>query len=107
MWEGIYWRFHYMDQARSGGLYNDFMGGNHGAELASRGKSKSYSMASILTHNFVLGENETACESITSLATAYQKEYLTKDGVLNKFVSMANFCAQNTQFPRRRLKNSL
>ena len=107
MWEGIYWRFHYMDQARSGGLYNDFMGGNHGAELASRGKSKSYSMASILTHNFILGENETACESITSLATAYQKEYLTKDGVLNKFVSMANFCAQYTQFPRRRLKNSL
>lgn len=107
MWEGIYWRFHYMEQARSGGLYNNFLGGNHGAELASRGKSKSYSMASVLTHNFVLGENETACESITSLATAYQKEYLTKDGVLNKFVSMANFCAKNTQFPRRRLKNSL
>lgn len=107
MWEGIYWRFHYMEQARSGGLYNNFMGGNHGAELASRGKSKSYSMASVLTHNFVLGENATACQSITSLATAYQKEYLTKDGVLNKFVSMANFCAKNTQFPRRRLKNSL
>ena len=107
MWEGIYWRFHYMEQARSGGLYNNFLGGNHGAELASRGKSKSYSMASVLTHNFVLGENKTACESITSLATAYQKEYLTKDGVLNKFVSMANFCAKNTQFPRRRLKNSL
>ena len=64
-------------------------------------------MASVLTHNFVLGENATACQSITSLATAYQKEYLTKDGVLNKFVSMANFCAKNTQFPRRRLKNSL
>lgn len=107
MWEGIYWRFHYMEQARSGGLYNNFMGGNHGAELASRGKSKSYSMASVLTHNFVLGESATACQSITSLATAYQKEYLTKDGVLNKFVSMANFCAKNTQFPRRRLKNSL
>lgn len=107
MWEGIYWRFHYMEQARSGGLYNNFLGGNHGAELASRGKSKSYSMASVLTHNFVLGENKTACESITSLATAYQKEYLIKDGVLNKFVSMANFCAKNTQFPRRRLKNSL
>lgn len=53
-------------------------------------------MASILTHNFVLGENKTACESIISLATAYQKEYLIKDGVLNKFVSMANFCAQHT-----------
>ncbi len=107
MWEGIYWRFHYMEQARSGGLYNDFLGGNHGAELASRGKSKSYSMASILTHNFVLGENSTACEEIVSIATAYQKEYLTKDGVLNKFVSMANFCAEHTQFPRRRLKSSL
>ena len=107
MWEGIYWRFHYMEQARSGGLYNDFLGGNHGAELASRGKSKSYSMASILTRNFVLGENSTACEEIVSIATAYQKEYLTKDGVLNKFVSMANFCAEHTQFPRKRLKSSL
>ncbi len=107
MWEGIYWRFHYMEQARSGGLYNDFLGGNHGAELASRGKSKSYSMASILTHNFVLGENSTACEEIVSIATAYQKEYLTKDGVLNKFVSMANFCSEHTQFPRKRLKSSL
>lgn len=107
MWEGIYWRFHYMDQARSGGLHNDFLGGNHGAELASRGKSKSYSMASILAHNFILGENSTACEEIVSIATAYQKEYLTKDGVLNKFVSMANFCAEHTQFPRKRLKSSL
>ena len=69
--------------------------------------SKSYSMASILTHNFVLGENSTACEEIVSIATAYQKEYLTKDGVLNKFVSMANFCAEHTQFPRKRLKSSL
>ena len=43
MWEGIYWRFHYMEQARSGGLYNDFLGGNHGAELASRGKAFAYS----------------------------------------------------------------
>jgi hypothetical protein len=53
-------------------------------------------MASVLTHNFILGENKIASNSITSLATAYQKEYLIKDGVLNKFVSMANFCAQYT-----------
>lgn len=107
MWEGIYLRFHYIDQSRKGGLYNDFKGGQHGAELASRGKSKSYSMASVLAHNFILGENATACKSIASIATAYQKEYLTKDGVLNKFISMANFCAKNTQFPRKRLKQSL
>lgn len=42
-WEGVYLRFHYIEQARSGGLYNDWKGGNHGAELASRGKAFAYS----------------------------------------------------------------
>lgn len=106
-WEGIYWRFHCLDQASNGGLYNDFEGGQHMAELASRGKGKSYSLASILNHIFVVGENEEAHEKVKGIVTAYQKEYLTKDGVLNKFVDMANFCATNTQFPRKRLKNSL
>lgn len=69
--------------------------------------SKSYSMASILAHNFIFGESRKACKDTRSLVTAYQKEYLTKDGTLNKFVSMIDFCAQNTQFPSRRLKNSL
>lgn len=98
-WEGIYWRFHCIDQASNAG--------KHYAELASRGKSKSYSLASILSHIFILGENEEAHEKVKGIVTAYQKEYLTKDGVLNKFVDMANFCATNTQFPRKRLKNSL
>lgn len=106
-WEGIYWRFHCLDQASNGGLYNNFDGGQHMAELASRGKGKSYSLASILNHIFVVGENEEANEKVKGIVTAYQKEYLTKDGVLNKFVDMANFCATNTQFPRKRLKNSL
>lgn len=106
-WEGIYWRYHCLDQASNGGLYNNFGGGQHMAELASRGKGKSYSLASILNHIFVVGENEEAHEKVKGIVTAYQKEYLTKDGVLNKFVDMANFCATNTQFPRKRLKNSL
>lgn len=106
-WEGIYWRFHYKEQSRNGGLYNDFEGGQHCAELASRGKGKSYSLASILSKNFILGVNQTAHTKVTSVVTAYQKEYLTKDGVLNKFISMADFIADNTEFPRRRLKNSL
>lgn len=106
-WEGIYWRFHCLDQASNGGLYNNFEGGQHMAELASRGKGKSYSLASILNHIFIVGENEEAHEKVKGIVTAYQKEYLTKDGVLNKFVDMANFCATNTQFPRKRLKNSL
>lgn len=106
-WEGIYWRFHCLYQASNGGLYNNFEGGQHMAELASRGKGKSYSLASILNHIFVVGENEEAHEKVKGIVTAYQREYLTKDGVLNKFVDMANFCATNTQFPRKRLKNSL
>lgn len=106
-WEGIYWRFHCLDQASNGGLYNNFEGGQHMAELASRGKGKSYSLASILNHIFVVGENKDAHEKVKGIVTAYQREYLTKDGVLNKFVDMANFCATNTQFPRKRLKNSL
>lgn len=98
-WEGVYWRFHYIEQASQEG--------KHCAELASRGKSKSYSLASILSHIFILGENEEAHDKVKGIVTAYQKEYLIKDGVLNKFIDMANFCAANTQFPRRRLKSSL
>ena len=98
-WEGIYWRFHYIEQASNAG--------KHCAELASRSKGKSFSLASILAHLFILGENETAHEKVTGIVTAYQKEYLTKDGVLNKFVDMVNFCASHTQFPRKKLKDSL
>jgi hypothetical protein len=106
-WEGIYLRFHYIEQARWGGMYNDFEGGNNGAELASRGKSKSFCMASILDHNFVIGENAEAKSNVVSIVTAYQKTYLdSNDGLFNKAVPMADFQAVNTQFPRRRLISS-
>lgn len=68
--------------------------------------SKSYSLSSILSHNFTLGINSTAHHKTTSIVTAYQKEYLTKDGVLNKFVTNIDFLADNTQFPRKRLQSS-
>lgn len=67
----------------------------------------SYSLASILSHIFILGENREAKEKVKGIVTAYQKEYLIKDGVLNKFLDMANFCASTTQFPRKRLKDSI
>lgn len=57
-WEGVYLRFHYLEQARNGGLYNQFKGGNHAAELARRGCGKSFGLASIMSHNFILGENQ-------------------------------------------------
>lgn len=106
-WEGVYWRFHYIHQGYYGGKYNDNKGGNHGAELAARGRGKSYSMSSILAHNFVVGVNEIANNKTNSIVTAYQKEYLVKDGVLNKFITNIDFLAENTQFPRKRLQASM
>ena len=38
VWEGVYLRAHYQDQARKGGIYNNFEGGQHAGEIASRGK---------------------------------------------------------------------
>lgn len=106
-WEGIYLRFHYLEQARRGGLFNSFKGGQHCIELARRGCSKSFSLASIMAHNFVLGENSQANKRTMTVLTAYQKEYLAgKDGTLNKFTPMIDFVSQHTQFPRKRLKNS-
>jgi len=107
-WEGIYWRFHYLEQARRGGLYNDFKGGQHCAELSRRGCSKSFSLAAIMSKNLVLGENSKSNKRTMTVLTAYQKEYLAgKDGTLSKFLPMLDFQALNTEFPRRRLKDSL
>lgn len=99
MWEGIYLRYHYQHIAR--------MNGHHGIELARRGCSKSFSLASMMAHNFVLGENPEAKKRVTTVLTAYQKEFLAdKDGTLSKFEPMINFVAENTEFPRLRLRSS-
>lgn len=98
-WEGIYWRFHYLDQARNAG--------SHAIELARRGCSKSYSLAAIMAHNLILGENEEVKRRVTTILTAYQKEYLAdKDGTLSKFEPMVGFVRENTEFPRLLLRQS-
>ena len=108
VWEGIYFRYHYMDQAKNGGIYNDFKGGNHGAELARRGAGKSYSIASKAAKNFILGQNKEACKRITTIMAAYQSEYLSaKDGTVSKFTPIIDFCALHTGFPKRRLIDSV
>lgn len=99
VWEGHYYKFHYIEQARTNG--------HHGAELASRSKGKSFSLASMIAKRFILGETRETTREVKCLATAYQKEYLTKDGLLTKFQSYIDFCAQNTQFPSKKLKASL
>ena len=107
VWEGVYLRFHYLDQARNGGLYDNFTGAKHSIEIASRGRSKSYSIAAIMCRMFLLGESYTSLDKVKCTVAAYQKEYLIKDGILNKFMDGIDFCSKYTQFPRARLKNSL
>lgn len=98
-WEGIYYRYHYYDQARHAG--------KHALELARRGCSKSFCLASLMTHNLILGENEVAKKRVATILTAYTKEYLAeKDGTLSKFSPMLDFCAANTGFPRLMLRRS-
>ena len=98
-WEGHWLKFIYSEIARNNG--------HHCAELASRSKGKSFSLASMIAKRFILGESREVNKEVKCLVTAYQKEYLTKDGILNKFQSYIDFAAQNTEFPTRRLKSSL
>ena len=98
--EGIYWRFHYLDQAREAG--------KHCIELAKRGCAKSYTLSAIMSKNLILGETEEEKERRVTVLTAYQKEYLKddKDGTLSKFKPSINFIFTHTPFPHLMLKNS-
>lgn len=98
--EGIYWRFHYIEQARNNG--------HHAIELAKRGAGKSYTLSAIMSRNLILGESEESRKRIITVLTAYQKEYLSdsKDGTLSKFKPSINFSFSHTPFPRLMLKNS-
>lgn len=99
IWEGVYLRFHYLDQARNAG--------KHAIELARRGCGKSFTLASMMSKNLILGENSETTKRVTTILTAYQKEYLAdKEGTLSKFEPMINFIAENTEFPRLRLRSS-
>jgi hypothetical protein len=107
VWEGIFWRYHYLHQARFGGIYNNFKGGQHASELSRRGCSKSYTLASMMSHNLVMGESMTAHKRFVTILTAYLKEYLAeKDGTMSKFLPILDHCATYTQFPRRKIIDS-
>lgn len=99
MWEGCYLRFHYLQQSRELG--------HHCIELARRGASKSYTLASMLAHNLILGEDSVSKKRVVSVLTAYEREYLSdKDGTLSKFEPMIDFIFTNTPFPRKMLRRS-
>lgn len=106
VWEGIYWRYHYWEQAKKGGMYNDFMGNQHAVEIAKRGASKSYSVGSRVLRDFVLGIDLETVEKVKSLVVAYNKEYLMKDGTLNKVMDGMDHLHKTTQFPSAKSKNA-
>lgn len=107
IWESTYIWAHYMEQAKRGGIYNDFKGGEDAVVIARRGVGKSYFMASVLARIFTIGASKKVRKKVKGLVVAYEKEYLTKDGILNKYVGMIDFLSNNTQFPSARIKNSI
>lgn len=99
MFEGIYWRSHYLYQAREQG--------KHAAELARRGAGKSFYLASMMAKNLILGESSIMKHNVTTILTAYAKEFLSdKDGTLSKFEPMIDFVRENTEFPRLLMKRN-
>ena len=98
--EGIWWRYLYLKNARDKG--------HHAVELAKRGCAKSYGLAAIMSHNLIIGESEESKRRTITVLTAYQKEYLKdeKDGTLSKFVPILSFLSKNAPFPRLMLKQS-
>lgn len=98
-YDGDYLFFHYQEQARDHG--------QHGVVLKSRGKGFSFKGGSGLGKRFILGDSVEAKEKVKAYAVANEREYLTKDGVLNKFIDVIDFCSTYTPFPNiRDLKNS-
>lgn len=100
VWEGHYYVFHYLNEARNQG--------KHGAELASRGKGKSFLGASLLAKRFILGESEIVNKKVQCVVTASERKYIQgANQILDMFLYYINFCAQNTEFPSKRLTDSL
>lgn len=100
VYDGDYLYFHYVEQARAGG--------RHGMILKKRGAGFSFKAAVQLAKLFVLGDTDRARTEVSGFAMAGEKEYLTKDGVLNKFVDAADWTAKTTPWPRiRDLSNSM
>lgn len=106
-WEGILWRsIGWTDARRVGQNF---------AEIAKRGAGKSYYVASKLSKIFIMGEKKRTEEEIKAkkpqnaggVVVAYDKQFLIKDGTLNKFEQMIDHCANNTQFPRKTLQRTL
>ena len=96
VWEGHYLLFHYLNIARESG--------HHAMELARRGAGKSYGGAALLAKRFILGESREVNKLVQCVVTASEKKYLSgANQILDMFQTYIDFCADNTQFPSKRL----
>lgn len=98
VYDADYWFFHYVEQAKVRGM--------HGANLKRRGCGYSVKASGMMAKNTILGSSSKSTKKVKSYAIANEKEYLTKDGILNKFVGVLDWCADTTPWPRTRLKDS-
>lgn len=100
VFDGIYYRMHYLYQCRTKG--------KHAMELAKRGAGKSYSAASMLAKRFILGESSEVKKKVQCVATASERKYIQgANQLLDMFQYYIDFCANNTEFPRQRLTSSI
>lgn len=99
-WDGHYYKSHYLNQCR--------LSGHHAAELASRGRGKSFYAAAMLAKRFILGESKEVNRKVQCVATASDRKYIQgANQLLDMFQYYIDFLANNTEFPRQRLTSSL
>lgn len=101
IWDGHYYKFHYLHQAREAG--------KHCLELASRQKGKTICAASLLARRFYLGESAEVNKRVNCYVTAQDTKFIKNnaDQTLDKFQFIIDFLADNTEFHKRRLASSL
>lgn len=98
-WDGHFLITYYLQMARNEG--------HHAAELASRGKGKSFLGAALLTKRFLLGESKDVNKRVQCVVTAADRKYMYgANQILNMFQANIDFCAVNTQYASHRLVDS-
>lgn len=98
-YDGSYLYYHYMQQAKDAG--------KHVGLLKRRGIGFSYTGGADLARIAVLGDTTFNNKMVKAFAIASEKEYLIKDGILNKFQDAIDWCASHTPWPRLKSKDSL
>ena len=104
IYDGDYLYFHYCYKARH--YKDDFSKGMHTAAMKCRGRGYSLKESSKIAKRFVLGDSIMSQKKVRAIALASEKEYLTKDGILNKFSDIVSHCADHTGWFKSMIKSS-